>query len=266
MSAQVPNLQEEIFWGGFVSIAKNMYTPGVTTPPKPADFPANWKLVKNITVEPVVTFIKQREFIGFLAQSLNNPLEFAAVFHGTISVLDFIDDVEFELIHFDLLNRTGKTEYGFTKLYESISFVDPANGSIMSLQAYLSNLTPRNPISITVAGHSLGAALGILHSVVLASKDTSVRVYGFAPPMVGDADFVNTYNSLVPKSRMIVNQPDIVPRLPGPCLGYEQVQQVYEINTGDFPSVKRNLVCFHALESYLYALKDGNGNLGSCHT
>lgn len=261
-SRQPLNRQEALFWGEFVRIATKMYIPGVTNPAIPEDFPVGWELIRMANLESAVGFIRQREFIGFLAQSLNHPSQFALVLHGSLSVLDFIDDMEFQLTDFKAVPGAGKTEYGFTRLYESIFFVDPLSSTAENLQAVLSDLN--QVTSFTVAGHSLGSALGILQSVVLANLHIPVEVYAFAPPMVGDPAFVAAYGSLVKHSHIVINTPDVVPKLPGRCLGYKQVPTAYRINTLNFPAIKRNLICFHSLDAYLYSLGKVDGHLGSC--
>lgn len=263
MSTQAFDHRAAIFWGEFIRIAASMYAPGVTNPTQPQQFPSDWQIKQVINVEAVVPFVKQQEFIGFLAQSLQDRTNLAMVLHGSLSIFDFIDDFEFSLSRFPRIPG-GQTEFGFTKLYESISFIDPVTGMSTSLPEYLKNLDPSN--CVTIAGHSLGAALGILHATVLASRNIPVMVYALAPPMVGNRTFVDTYKSLVTASQVIINKPDIVPQLPGDCLGYQQIPNSIEINTLDFSEVKRSLICFHALNSYLYALGCQDSNLGTCHS
>jgi triacylglycerol lipase len=240
------------FWGKFIKVAEAMYKPGKTNPAQPSKFPRGWKLAKNINAEAVVSFYNQKEFIGFVAQSVDEPDRFAVVLHGTEGIVDFLDDFEFELIDFYFLSDGGQTEYGFTKFYESFTFVDPIGGESQTLEDYLRELP--ETASFTVAGYSLGGALATLHTAVLAERRIPVEAYLFASPMVGNASFVKTYNSLVRKSYRIVNQPDIVPKLPGDLLGYEHVNTVFEVNSLQFPQFKHSISSFHSLDVYLYCL------------
>ncbi|MCL6445172.1 MAG: lipase family protein [Alicyclobacillus sp.] len=259
------NRRQAIFWGEFIELAYATYVPGVPNPLPPTNFPSGWRLVKNITADAVVSFVDQKEFLGFLAQSTTNPNEFAVVLHGTEGIMDYLDDFEFLMTDFNLVSNGGKTEYGFTRFYESFSFVDPVTGIVQTLQEYLNDLSVLKPLpSFTVAGFSLGAALATLHAVVLASRHFPVEAYLFASPMVGNQTFVQTYNALVPHSYRIVNKPDIVPRLPGSLLGYAHVNTLFEINTLNFPEIKRSIVCFHSPNTYLYALGAMNTDLGTC--
>jgi triacylglycerol lipase len=254
--------QKAVLWGEFIDVAFSMYVPGVTNPAQPINFPKGWKLVKNINADAGVSFFRQKEFIGFVAQSLKDPHRLAVVLHGTEGVMDYIDDFEFLMNDFTLVPNGGRTEYGFTRFYESFSFVDPLSGVSQNLEDYLEELNQMT--SFTVTGASLGGALATLHSLVLASRNIPVEAYLFASPMVGDPKFVNTYNSLVPKSYRIVNKPDIVPQLPGHSLGYEHVNTLFEINSLDFPEIKRSIRCFHSINVYVYTLGGTNTNLDSC--
>lgn len=261
--------QKAIFWEEFVKVAFSMYAPGVTNPAQPKNFPKGWRLVKNINAEAVVSFYRQKEFIGFVAQCEKDPSRFAVVMHGTEGIADFLDDFEFLMTDFNLVPNGGRTEYGFTRFYESFTFVDPISEDSQTLVEYIDGLSQN--VSFTVAGHSLGGPLATLHSLVLASRNVPVEAYLFASPMVGDATFVNTYNSLVKQSYRIVNKPDIVHQLPGTLLGYEHVNTLFEINSLDYPEIKRSISCFHSPDVYIYTLiKTANAkgatniNLGSC--
>lgn len=254
--------QKAIFWGEFINVAYSMYARGEANPAQPLNFPKGWKLVKNINADAGVSFYRQKEFIGFVAQSLKDPYQHAVVLHGTEGVLDYIDDFEFLLTDFPLVPNGGRTEYGFTKFYESFSFIDPITGSSQSLDDYLNDLNQTS--TFTVAGASLGGALATLHALVLASRELPVEAFLFASPMVGDATFVKTYNALVPMSYRIVNQPDLVPKLPGIALGYKHVNTQFEINSLEFPEIKHSVRCFHSTDVYLYSLGDKDVNLDAC--
>jgi hypothetical protein len=264
MSISLDN-QTAIFWGKFIDIAYSMYISGGTNPPQPTDFPEGWRLVKNINAEAVVGFFRQKEFIGFVVQSLEDPHKFALVLHGTTGVADFLDDFEFLMTDFNLVPNGGRAEYGFTRFYESISFVDAISGASQSLQDYLINLASlKQSPSFTITGDSLGGALATLHAMVLASRGIPVEAYFFASPMVGNSTFVQTYNALVPNTYRIVNKPDIVPQLPGTLLGYEHVNTLFEINSLNFPEIKHSIGCYHSINTYIYALGATNTDLGSC--
>lgn len=257
------NRREAIFWGDFIKVAVGMYAPGVINPSQPANFPNGWRLDKNIVGTANVGFSRQKEFLGFLAQSLSNPKQYAFVFHGTKQLDFFLEELEFQLIPSPMSSGYGKVEKGITRIYESMLFIDPKSGDMESIRHYLRNSRGNRP-SYTVAGHSLGGALATIHGAILAEAGFPVTVYSLASPMIGDQAFVNTYNQLVAKSYRIVNIPDIVPKLPGELLGYEHVKGKIAINSLKYPEIKHDLSCYHDLATYLYVLGARQINLRGC--
>jgi hypothetical protein len=55
-----------------------------------------------------------------------------------------------------------------------------------------------------------------------------------------------------------------MPALPGSLLGYYQVPTGIEINSLNYPKVRKSIYCYHALYTYLYVLGDPNTGLGGC--
>ena len=85
-------------------------------------------------------------------------------------------------------------------------------------------LTQYNASSVTLVGHSLGAALALLDAVYLPlhlPAITSVRMVGYGMPRVGNAAFADYVDS---SSALLVthinNLKDPVPIVPGEFLGY----------------------------------------------
>ena len=81
---------------------------------------------------------------------------------------------------------------------------------------------PKLPLVVT--GHSLGAALAVRGAFGLA-RDRNIRarmIYTFGCPRVGDIGFRAAYGTLLltPQTQMVVNQEDIVPRVPGAFAPY----------------------------------------------
>jgi triacylglycerol lipase len=166
--------------------------------------------------------------------------------------LDALEDFDFDMIDFEMIPNAGNTEHGFTRFYESLSFVDPIFGDSQNVENYLKGLP--QTISFTVAGYSLGGAMATLHVMVLAYQNIPVEVYTFASPMVGNAEFVKMYNTLVHNTYRIVNIPDIVPRLPSAFFDYQHVTDPFLIDSRKYPKIKRNIYSYHNLEVYIYTL------------
>jgi triacylglycerol lipase len=266
MAIQNLTTSDAVALGEFVQVAYQMYddNPGNPNPPPPSYFPAGWNLVVNLSVDPVLGIFSQVEFIGFIAQSAADPLQYAIVFRGTQSDLDWISDFEFWMTPFTEVPNAGQAEHGFLAVYRTLNGVVPGESVRAPLGTMLGGLIPTNA-SVTVTGHSLGGALAVLHAAVLSSSGIpGVMIVTFAAPMVGDRQFSTTFMTLVPNSARIYNKPDIVPDLPGTLLGYTQVQAGIGINSLDYPEIQWTISCFHSLLTYLYMLGSTKYGLGSC--
>jgi len=84
---------------------------------------------------------------------------------------------------------------------------------------------------IIICGHSLGGGLSIPAAFFLQKENFPVQaVYTYGGPRVGNAAFREDYNWLLGhKTFRVVNQQDIVPRVPGVLMGYRHVGQEYFI-------------------------------------
>jgi triacylglycerol lipase len=114
---------------------------------------------------------------------------------------------------------------------------------------------PERPYVVT--GHSLGSALTTLFVMENKEKQkfditTSCK---FASPRVGNALFVQLFNTLDIASWRIVNSCDLVPKLPlhiPPFFDYEHVATEYDFSSEGM--VKPNPECWHSMETYLHWL------------
>lgn len=270
MPLQAYSNSEAIFWGEFINVVYRMFedSGGSVAPPQPTYFPTGWKLLLDLSVGPGFLF-PDAELIGVIAASEKNPSQIAVVFRGTDSIWDWVKDGEFFRVPFDEIPNGGWTEYGFTSLYRTLNVWTPGGGGQAADGAAgqsLTNWTAGLDANVmpVVAGHSLGGALAILHAAIVASRGPATQLYTLAAPQVGDWQFVQTFEQLPIGSARIYNKPDWVPALPGSLLGYYQVPTGIEINSLNFPAVKKSIYCYHALYTYLYVLGDRTTGLGSC--
>ncbi|KAI0833785.1 lipase [Trametes gibbosa] len=91
------------------------------------------------------------------------------------------------------------------------------------LAAVNTALTRFNTTKVTVTGHSLGAAIGLLDSAFLylqLPKTTTIRFVGYGMPRVGNQSFANWIDSLPISVTHVNNKKDPVPIVPGRFLGF----------------------------------------------
>ncbi|TCP52624.1 lipase (class 3) [Tumebacillus sp. BK434] len=257
MSTLTYSISTAILWGELVKSAYSTYELDTknTNPPAAVDLPAGWQVVANLQSDPVAGIFSEIQFIGFLVQSTADAGQYGIVFRGTEGVMDWLADFEARHVEFTDVPNGGRTESGFTEMFRSLKAVKPGDTALQTLDEFLKTLP--GDTTITVSGHSLGGAIANLTAIWIAAKHASfpLELYSFAAPMTGDATFAATFNLLVPNSFRIFNKPDIVPTVPFHQLGYDQVNSGYEVNSLDYPNLPRNILGYHAMDTYLYLLQ-----------
>jgi len=191
---------------------------------------------------------------GFVAR--NGSTVIVAI-RGTSTILEWVEDADFKLIPCPINGSTGRTEDGFSDVYESLGTApqDNAPGVISFLQGYL-----QAGDSLVIAGHSLGAALATLcgYDAALNLHWPDLNVYTFASPNVGDGAFASAYNNTAPNTWRVANPLDIVTHVPPRfILGYQAVGTTHLVNPSG--QVKFNILCEHHLTTYLHLLTQQDG-------
>lgn len=123
---------------------------------------------------------------------------------GTDDIIDLIQDLEFTMSNFYIDGRKyGRADAGFESVYEQY---------LSKFEGYLSTI-PRDA-TLYITGHSLGAAIATMLAMKASTIIPKTCLYVFAPPKVGDNNFVVSLEKLVPTYWAIINQADLVPTLP----------------------------------------------------
>lgn len=265
-------------YGLFVQAAYSMYAanPNNLTPQPASDFPAGYELSAWIQMQDFVLSSTGPTFYGFIAQSKADPTEFVMAIRGTQTLEEWWDDLtSIGKTPFGQPN-CGSVAYGFNRIYETLEIIErpsnlpgaaPAARSLKPVGSFAEQanslfvrrsnaMAARAPgaalpqsASVTVVGHSLGSALATLYTMENAGKVHNPLLCTFASPRVGDATFVKAFSALPLTSWRVVNDPDIVPKLPPEIAGFEHVnlEQRYDSSS----TAKNSFGCWHAMATYL---------------
>lgn len=205
------------------------------------DIPNGYSLVEGFKA----LAINRLEWFGFIIKSGDNIV---IAFRGTMSETDWLANANARQTSYVFAPGRGKIHHGFLEIYESCR---------KQIMQTLLSFSANSKVYIT--GHSLGGALAAINALDVAAN-TSLQpvMYNFAGPRVGNPVFALQYNRLVKNSVRIINEHDIVPKLPPviilaplPCkiLFYQHVKQNYKISF-QTNSTRGN----HDINNYLNAL------------
>jgi hypothetical protein len=202
--------------------------------------------------------------IGLICQA-NGAGDVVIMIRGTEGILEWIHDAEFLTVPCPFLVGAGRTEDGFTAMYNSLRTGAAPNSP--TLAKTIDNLQFPHPVtSVTVCGHSLGGALATLLALDLAANTAFSHpvVYTYGSPRTGNPLFASTFNQVVTNSYRVENRLDIGPKLPPPSM-YEHVLEPSELTPVRLlPLPAKILVdftpsCEHAIQTYLYLLSLQSG-------
>ncbi|XP_054792498.1 phospholipase A1-Ibeta2, chloroplastic-like [Prosopis cineraria] len=177
-----------------------------------------------------------------------------------------------------------KVECGFLSLYKTRGAHVPSLAtSVIEEVKRLMEVYKGETLSITVTGHSLGAALALLVADEISTCDADVppvAVISFGGPRVGNKAFKNRLVAQKVKVLRVVNSQDVITRVPGMFVSEEVEQKLRNSKVGEMvedmglaythvgvelrvdtkmsPYLKPNadMACCHDLEAYLH-LVDG---------
>lgn len=241
--------------------------------------------------------------IGYIAVCVNEKeivrlgrRDIVVAFRGTVTCLEWLENLRVSLTHFPGgLVVTGEedapmVQKGFFSLYTS------KTSTRASLQEMIRKEIGRviqkytnEPLSLTLTGHSLGAALAILSAYDITTTFQNapmVTVISFGGPRVGNDSFRKQLEQKGIKILRIVNSDDVVTKVPGFILNldefvnnedvgvgiwsrwlykyienmqleYVDIGQELRLSSREFPCLnRRDVVMCHDLKTYLHLVKN----------
>ncbi|WOK95356.1 hypothetical protein Cni_G04063 [Canna indica] len=179
-------------------------------------------------------FSRSTSWIGYVAECRDEDeierlgrRDVVISYRGTATILEWMENFQTALTHlpapeFGSAKPVG-IQRGFWSLFTSAmphcrSLRDQVREEIRRLIDKYSGRGHGMPLSLTVTGHSLGAALAVLtaYDITTAFQDAPmVTVLSFGGPRVGNASFCRGLEQKGTKVLRIVNTQDIVTKLPG---------------------------------------------------
>lgn len=187
---------------------------------------------------------------------------------GTATCLEWAENMRANLVEYQnekSIDSGSEVECGFLSLFKTRGDHVPSLAeSVVEEIRRLMELYKDETLSITVTGHSLGAALALLVANELSTCATHVphiAVFSFGGPRVGNQSFADQIEANNVKVLRIVNNQDVITRVPiapNNPWAYSHVGTELRVDTKMSPYLKPNadVSCCHDLEAYLH-LVDG---------
>jgi len=172
------------------------------------------------------------------------------VFRGTKSILNWMEDIEIQLVPYPGCQSSGYVHRGF---YESAIGIQE-----QTVNALINLLKIHPDYGVIVTGHSYGAAISQLIGIEMQKMVPGVEVYNFGQPRVGNANYSACVNQLFPDHiYRFVHDRDIVPHLPTVYRYTHTCREIFETADGDLVTCGNDgLLCEDPACSSQYALEE----------
>lgn len=232
-------------------------------------------IIKSLSRE---SWSKESNWIGFIAvctdegKAALGRREILISWRGTVQTLDWVEDLDFFKVPAPKIFR-DKTDpqvhRGWYSIYTSHDPTSPFNKTSARDQVVeevkrLVEEYKGEKMSITITGHSMGAAVGTLNAIDIVvngfNKGCLVTTFLFASPRVGDSNFKNVFSKLENlRILRVTNTLDIIPNYP--LVDYSEigVELVIDTTKSNYLKVPGYVRSWHSLEVHLHGVAGYQG-------